>query len=244
MAAGPPRGQVPELAPLFAGRRRRCRRRRTGPVGRTGPAPAPTPPRRRHDRRFHPATVAGDATRGAAAAAGGRTHGAAHGAAPPATASCVSPVAPAAHDRATCPGRPSCGARTAAASSGSSRRARSTSTRTTPGPRCRKPVATIAEQVLVCRNCGAQTETDDIAGLLPVLRRGAGRAGPPDGLIAPEAVVPFHSTRRAPTPPFRAWVRSAGSRRTSSRRSVPPNSPRHVPPALDLRRADAHRLHR
>ena len=54
-----------------------------------------------------------------------------------------------------------------------------------------KRVATIGKQVCKCQSCGATTETDELSGacqfcggvLLPVSQ--------PEGLIAPEAVLPF-----------------------------------------------------
>ena len=72
----------------------------------------------------------------------------------------------------------------------------------------KKPVAMIAEQVLVCRNCGAQTETDDIAGICQFCGGVLVAQNQPDGLIAPEAVVPFHYDKAGANDAFRSWVRS------------------------------------
>ncbi|MHA3704618.1 hypothetical protein ACXR2U_20800, partial [Jatrophihabitans sp. YIM 134969] len=72
----------------------------------------------------------------------------------------------------------------------------------------KKPVATIGEQVLVCRNCGAQTETDDIARLCQFCGGVLIAQTQPDGLIAPEAVVPFHVDKAGANGAFRTWVRS------------------------------------
>lgn len=72
----------------------------------------------------------------------------------------------------------------------------------------KKPVATIAEQVLVCRNCGAQTETDDIAGICQFCGGVLVSQTQPEGLIAPEAVVPFHFDKAGANTAFRTWVRS------------------------------------
>lgn len=71
-----------------------------------------------------------------------------------------------------------------------------------------KRVATIGSSVLQCQGCGATTETDAFAdtcqfcsGVLVVLDQ-------PEGLIAPEAVVPFHVAKRAANDAFTTWVRS------------------------------------
>ena len=71
-----------------------------------------------------------------------------------------------------------------------------------------KPVATIGEQVLVCQGCGAQTETDDIAGICQFCGGVLVAQSQPEGLIAPEAVVPFHLDKQAANSAFRTWVRS------------------------------------
>jgi transcription elongation factor Elf1 len=71
-----------------------------------------------------------------------------------------------------------------------------------------KPVAMIGKQALRCQNCGATTETDLVAdscqfcgGVLIALQN-------PDGLIAPEAVVPFAIDKGAANEAFTSWVRS------------------------------------
>ena len=71
-----------------------------------------------------------------------------------------------------------------------------------------KPIATIGAQVVQCKNCGATTETDAFAGacqfcggvLIPVTQ--------PEGVIAPEAVVPFALEKRPANDAFVRWVRS------------------------------------
>jgi Zn finger protein HypA/HybF involved in hydrogenase expression len=71
-----------------------------------------------------------------------------------------------------------------------------------------KPVATIAKEVLKCSGCGATTETDMIAdtcqfcgGVLVAVQQ-------PEGLIAPEAVVPFGIDTKNANGAFSKWVKS------------------------------------
>ena len=71
-----------------------------------------------------------------------------------------------------------------------------------------KPVATIASQVLQCRNCGAETETDDLAGICQFCSGVLVAVTQPEGLVAPEAVVPFEVDTRAANQAFGTWVRS------------------------------------
>jgi predicted RNA-binding Zn-ribbon protein involved in translation (DUF1610 family) len=71
-----------------------------------------------------------------------------------------------------------------------------------------KPVATIGQQVLTCRGCGATTETDRLAGACPFCGGVLIAVDQPAGLIAPEAVVPFGVERRAAADAFVTWVRS------------------------------------
>src|SRR5579875_3493522 len=54
-----------------------------------------------------------------------------------------------------------------------------------------KPVATIGTVTLRCQGCGATTETDDIAGTCQFCGGVLVALQNPEGLIAPEAVVPF-----------------------------------------------------
>ncbi|HVS68246.1 MAG TPA: hypothetical protein VHE56_06815, partial [Mycobacteriales bacterium] len=71
-----------------------------------------------------------------------------------------------------------------------------------------KRVATIGKQVLQCQGCGATTETDALSGacqfcggvLLPVSN--------PEGLIAPEAVLPFGVAKKDANGAFGKWVKS------------------------------------
>lgn len=71
-----------------------------------------------------------------------------------------------------------------------------------------KRVAMIGSQVLVCQNCGAQTETTDIAGTCQFCGGVLVAATQPEGLVAPEAVVPFHLDKPRANQAFAAWVRT------------------------------------
>jgi Zn finger protein HypA/HybF involved in hydrogenase expression len=71
-----------------------------------------------------------------------------------------------------------------------------------------KPVATIGKQVLTCRGCGASTETDLLAGSCQFCGGVLVAVTNPDGLIVPEAVVPFGIAKRAANDGFVKWVRS------------------------------------
>ncbi|HWA67004.1 MAG TPA: hypothetical protein VG899_11620, partial [Mycobacteriales bacterium] len=71
-----------------------------------------------------------------------------------------------------------------------------------------KRVATIGKVVVKCQGCGATTETDQLAGacqfcggaLLPVTE--------PEGLIAPEALLPFAVAKKGANEAFGKWVKS------------------------------------
>ena len=71
-----------------------------------------------------------------------------------------------------------------------------------------KPVRLIGKQVLQCDNCGATTETDLIADTCRFCKGVLVAVKNPDGLIAPEAVVPFGIANPAAVDAFRKWVRS------------------------------------
>jgi transcription elongation factor Elf1 len=71
-----------------------------------------------------------------------------------------------------------------------------------------KPVATIGKQVLQCQNCGATTETDMIADTCHFCRGVLVAVQNPEGLIAPEAVVPFHLDKHGANDAFNKWVRT------------------------------------
>jgi Zn finger protein HypA/HybF involved in hydrogenase expression len=71
-----------------------------------------------------------------------------------------------------------------------------------------KPVGMIGKQVLQCDNCGATTETDLIADTCRFCKGVLVAVQNPEGLIAPEAVVPFGIAGPAAVEAFRTWVRS------------------------------------
>uniref|UniRef100_UPI0035CC48E3 hypothetical protein n=1 Tax=uncultured Jatrophihabitans sp. TaxID=1610747 RepID=UPI0035CC48E3 len=71
-----------------------------------------------------------------------------------------------------------------------------------------KPVATIGTQVLQCQNCGAATETDQLAGRCQFCNGVLLAMTSPPGLIVPEAVVPFGIDQGAANAAFGKWVRS------------------------------------
>lgn len=70
--------------------------------------------------------------------------------------------------------------------------------------------ATIGAQVLTCRTCGAATETTDLAGTCQFCGGSLVTMSDPPGLVAPEAVVPFHLDQKKAQQAFGTWV---GSRR-------------------------------
>jgi len=71
-----------------------------------------------------------------------------------------------------------------------------------------KPVATIGKVTLRCQGCGATTETDDIAGTCQFCNGVLVALQNPDGLIAPEAVVPFGLDKSTARDAFAKWVKS------------------------------------
>lgn len=71
-----------------------------------------------------------------------------------------------------------------------------------------KPVATVGAQVLTCRGCGATTETDLLAGTCQFCGGVLIAVSQPEGVIVPEAVVPFGIEKRAANDAFVSWVRS------------------------------------
>ncbi|MEI5675813.1 MULTISPECIES: hypothetical protein [unclassified Nocardioides] len=71
-------------------------------------------------------------------------------------------------------------------------------------------VAQLGAHVLRCQGCGASTETADLAGTCQFCGGALIAVDRPEGLVAPEAVVPFHVDQRAAREEFKKWV---GSRR-------------------------------
>ncbi|AEI13636.1 hypothetical protein [Cellulomonas gilvus] len=69
-------------------------------------------------------------------------------------------------------------------------------------------VASIGGQVLACDGCGARTETKDVAGRCQFCGGNLVAVTNPDGVIAPEGVLPFTVDSRAARDSFRTWVRS------------------------------------
>lgn len=69
-------------------------------------------------------------------------------------------------------------------------------------------VASIAGRVLRCQGCGASTETVDLADTCQFCGGALVAVSEPPGVVAPEAVVPFHLDRPAAHQAFGAWVRS------------------------------------
>jgi Zn finger protein HypA/HybF involved in hydrogenase expression len=71
-----------------------------------------------------------------------------------------------------------------------------------------KPVATIGKEVLQCQGCGATTETNDISGACQFCGGALVAVAQPEGLIVPEAVVPFGLDKAGANGSFSKWVKS------------------------------------
>jgi Zn finger protein HypA/HybF involved in hydrogenase expression len=71
-----------------------------------------------------------------------------------------------------------------------------------------KPVAMIGKQALRCQGCGATTETDMVADTCQFCGGTLVAVDNPEGLIAPEAVVPFGLAKAAANEAFAQWVRT------------------------------------
>jgi hypothetical protein len=71
-----------------------------------------------------------------------------------------------------------------------------------------KPRAQLGAHVLRCRQCGAQTQTDDLSGACSFCGAPVVVEVSNDPQVAPEAVVPFALDQRAAQDAVRAWVRS------------------------------------
>ncbi|HWC35375.1 MAG TPA: hypothetical protein VG650_11170 [Mycobacteriales bacterium] len=71
-----------------------------------------------------------------------------------------------------------------------------------------KRVATIGKQVLKCQGCGATTETDELSGACQFCGGVLLAVSNPEGLIAPEAVLPFGIVKKDANAAFGKWVKS------------------------------------
>jgi Zn finger protein HypA/HybF involved in hydrogenase expression len=71
-----------------------------------------------------------------------------------------------------------------------------------------KRVATIGKQVLKCQGCGATTETDELSGACQFCGGALLPVSDPEGLIAPEAVLPFGIAKKGANDAFSKWVKS------------------------------------
>jgi DNA-directed RNA polymerase subunit RPC12/RpoP len=71
-----------------------------------------------------------------------------------------------------------------------------------------RPVSEIEKQHFECQSCGATTESAEIAGACPFCSGALVATSTPQGLIPPEAVVPFKMNKSAATDSFRAWIKS------------------------------------
>lgn len=69
-------------------------------------------------------------------------------------------------------------------------------------------VASIGAHVMECRGCGARTETVDLAGICQFCSGALVSVTQPEGVVPPEAVLPFHVDRSAAQQAFGTWVRS------------------------------------
>lgn len=71
-----------------------------------------------------------------------------------------------------------------------------------------KPRARLGAHVLQCRQCGAQTQADDLSGACSFCGAPVVVEVSADPQVAPEAVVPFALDQRAAQDALRTWVRS------------------------------------
>ncbi|WP_244932273.1 hypothetical protein [Nocardioides sp. W7] len=69
-------------------------------------------------------------------------------------------------------------------------------------------VAQLGAHVMRCKGCGASTETADLAGKCQFCGGALIAVDQPEGLVGPEAVVPFHVDQRGAQEAFGTWVRS------------------------------------
>jgi DNA-directed RNA polymerase subunit RPC12/RpoP len=71
-----------------------------------------------------------------------------------------------------------------------------------------RPVVEIEKHHFECQSCGATTESDQIADACPFCRGALVATSTADGLIPPEAVVPFKMDKSTATTSFRTWIKS------------------------------------
>lgn len=69
-------------------------------------------------------------------------------------------------------------------------------------------VATLVGQVLRCQGCGAQVETSDLAATCQFCSGHLISLDTPEGVVEPEAVVPFEVERGAAQQAFKKWIGS------------------------------------
>jgi DNA-directed RNA polymerase subunit RPC12/RpoP len=69
-------------------------------------------------------------------------------------------------------------------------------------------VADLGGQVVQCTGCGATTETTDLATACQFCGGALVALDHPEGLVPPEAVVPFHVDKRGAKDAFGEWVKS------------------------------------
>lgn len=70
------------------------------------------------------------------------------------------------------------------------------------------PVAQIGKQHFKCQSCGATTESDEIAEACPFCGGAMVATSSPQGLVPPEALVPFKISKSGATESFGAWIKS------------------------------------
>ncbi|HVX68705.1 MAG TPA: hypothetical protein VHA79_03335 [Mycobacteriales bacterium] len=71
-----------------------------------------------------------------------------------------------------------------------------------------KRVATVGKQVLKCQGCGATTETDELSGACQFCGGVLLALSNPEGLIAPEGVLPFGIVKKDANAAFGKWVKT------------------------------------
>ncbi|UWZ47496.1 hypothetical protein Dmats_14460 [Dactylosporangium matsuzakiense] len=72
----------------------------------------------------------------------------------------------------------------------------------------RKPIATLAKHVFVCRNCGAQTESDQISDRCRFCNAPVVAEVTPQDQVVPEAVLPFALSKQQLRESLGTWAKS------------------------------------